>query len=109
MPQPIMMKNLSKNIIFSYLIFSLVYFVLAYVFFEPARTNTANIIAAILASLSEVLYWINAIGLYLISILLSAIIGMIIMRNNRKGFVLFRGFAIGSAIALIIGVVASYF
>jgi len=94
-----------RKIVLAYIICSISFFLFSYLLYEPHGSKGQNLVESILTSLGNLLYWVTSIAIYMITLLVSAGIGMYITHRSeqRSAFLVFRSIGIIGVFLLILG------
>ena len=94
--------NTRNKYLWGYAIFSVLYFLIAFLIFKPTQSQSKNVLITILYALGDILYWVNVIGIYFGLLILSSIAGMIAYRQQKVLFNMFRNIGIGTVVIAIV-------
>jgi len=94
----------------SYLAFTLVYFLMAFLLFESSVKPGQSAFASIFSSIADSIFWVGAGFYFLLSIFLSSIGGMMyFFKRNTSTFKIFRNIGISCVVIFLVVVIASSF
>lgn len=85
------MKKLSSKILTVYVIYTLLFFILSFVFKDYNSSENDTLGSGLRNAISEAFYWATMFVYFLLSVIGSSIVGMIFckMKNNSSGLMTF--------------------